>query len=157
MPHQNKFETYEPIDLKIEPEAYEKHKEILNALDEEISEILGDLSDGNIEDIERVGLGSEMADSLYIIRNNVKKLINLIDDPEIKIIQFSHFCDRIGNFGTYIGGVKERIIAGKKISAEMLESFSHSADNFKIYLSSCITDSEFLKTELETKEGVVVH
>ncbi len=157
-PSKEEFQ-FESPKFKNFPENKEENNEILEGLDEKIAEIKSFLNDDNLKKAEKAGVSEGSRKKLEIIKRNISGLIPLLNDPEIKLIKNSHFCDRLGNFCGCLG-LAERIIKKKRkedVSEKLIAKFEDQVIRYHNYFSECITNDNFLKEELETADGEKMH
>ena len=94
-------------------------------------------------------------DDLRVIQSNVEKIENLIPKLKLRIAKDSHFDDVVGNFA---GGLQaiNRMIEGNA-SPELVKDYREEIKQIKHYTEECVGNADFLKSELESEEGMQVH
>jgi len=106
-----------------------------------------------IQKLEESDINDIIGD-LLLIRSNIKKLKDLISGSDARITENSHFEHVIGNFS---GGLQtiNRIIEGKA-EQELIKDYQDEISKVSQYISECISDVSFLKSELENEKGASI-
>jgi len=124
-----------------------------NYLNDHLNDIDTFLGKIKIQKLEESDINDIIGD-LLLIRSNIKKLKDLISGSDARITENSHFEHVIGNFS---GGLQtiNRIIEGKA-EQELIKDYQDETSKVSQYISECISDVSFLKSELENEKGASI-
>lgn len=148
MPKQELFQEEElkPIEYKAELDN-DKERVKENCLYIKIADIFSCLEEH--QGFIRQEMADETAGQLEFIRKNIKKLADLIRDPEIFITPDSHLAHMLGNFEGSLPIIERLKSKEKKVSERLLKSFKEKVFSFKEYLHKLLSEDDFFKGELE--------
>jgi len=154
--------TPKPIILRpdLGDDGKKESKIVERATENELFEKIGDITYFLKDNLPRIRRKSdeEIRGNLFIVNELLKKLSDMIHDPEIKIIRNSSLADRLGNFEGGLPRILRIIDPRKTTSLRLRELNLIEAQKFKSYLEKIVNDHEFLKKELEqSHHDVTLH
>ena len=143
-------EEIKPIKLNLpsNEEEWQERKKQIRKMDELVEEINQKLKN---YDIHKLLVSEERKRNLEFIENHIIEIVELKENPEIRITDESGLLDRLVNLETSLACL-DKINKGN-IRANTKDSFEEGVKAFKKYILKLIKgqDEDFTKSELETR------
>jgi hypothetical protein len=137
-------------------------EKVLKNLEAKASEIFDFLNSNQqliheIFDQSEVLRSSGVESDLDYVRENIKKLIPLLEKHKPDMRFFNHLEDRLGSFAAAGCGITRRIIGGKPFSAELSHGLEKDSAAFARYLKNSLEDENYLLNEMQSYQGQRPH